>query len=87
MKQFPKESVSQFVKEAAGAETVEVSNVRLLSGGAIQENWMVDFDIQGGEYAGKLEGSPDPESARRAESSTSRSSRVGPQGRIEGPAE
>ncbi|WP_273429664.1 phosphotransferase family protein [Marinobacter sp.] len=55
MKQFPKESVSQFVKEAAGAETVEVSNVRLLSGGAIQENWRVDFHIQGGEYAGKLE--------------------------------
>lgn len=55
MKEFPEEKVAQFVKEAAGAHEVALSNIRLLSGGAIQENWMVDFDIEGGDYAGKLE--------------------------------
>ncbi len=55
MKHFPQEAVTRFVKEVAGAQSVEVSNVCLLSGGAIQENWAADFDVEGGNYHGRIE--------------------------------
>lgn len=55
MKHFPQETFARFVKEVAGAQSVEVSNIHLLSGGAIQENWAADFDVKGGDYDGRLQ--------------------------------
>jgi len=55
MKQFPEQAVAKFVQDATGARSITVSNVSLLSGGAIQENWAADFDIEGGDYHGRLE--------------------------------
>lgn len=49
MKHFPHEEIANFVKGVTGARSVEVSNVSLLSGGAIQENWAADFTVDGGD--------------------------------------
>ncbi len=43
-----------FIAHAAGAASARVLDLRLLSGGAIQENWRLDAEIQGGPHAGPL---------------------------------
>ncbi len=48
------ERVAAFVRHAAGADAVRVVNATALTGGAIQENWRVEFDVQGGAHAGAL---------------------------------
>lgn len=42
------------MRSAYGAEHVAVGDCRKLSGGAIQENWLVDLTVTGGERAGPL---------------------------------
>jgi aminoglycoside phosphotransferase (APT) family kinase protein len=44
-----------YVAEQAGAEAVTFGDLRLLSGGAIQENWLAIATISGGAFAGTLE--------------------------------
>ncbi len=44
-----------YLAAAADAEAVEIVDARPLSGGAIQENWLLDLMIHGGPYAGPLE--------------------------------
>ncbi|MBM3344063.1 MAG: phosphotransferase family protein [Betaproteobacteria bacterium] len=46
-------AITAFLREAAAAKTVRVSKLQLLSGGAIQQNWQLDVDIEGGCHAGK----------------------------------
>lgn len=48
-------AVGKFITQSAGADSASISAIRLLSGGAVQENWLVDIDIIGGEFSGKLE--------------------------------
>lgn len=47
-------SLQRFIAGAAGAQAVRIGEMRLLSGGAIQENWLVDAEIDGGPHAGTL---------------------------------
>src|SRR5690606_33935728 len=48
-------ALEAFLAGAASAERVEVTDARPLSGGAIQENWLLDLQIRGGPHAGPLE--------------------------------
>lgn len=50
-----REAFAAFVRAAAGARAVRVHDVKRLRGGAIQENWCVDLEIQGGSPAGRHE--------------------------------
>jgi aminoglycoside phosphotransferase (APT) family kinase protein len=50
-----KAALQDFLAAAAGAEAVDVADARPLSGGAIQENWLLDLVIHGGPFAGRLE--------------------------------
>lgn len=50
------QAIATFIKQKTGASSVAVDNLRLLSGGAIQQNWAFDADIQGGDMPGLLAG-------------------------------
>ncbi len=50
-----KTALEGFLAEAAGAEAASVEEVRPLTGGAIQENWLVDVRFAGGPMAGRQE--------------------------------
>jgi aminoglycoside phosphotransferase (APT) family kinase protein len=45
--------LARFLAAASGADTVEVTELVPLRGGAIQENWAVDARFSGGAFAGK----------------------------------
>jgi len=49
------ERLRDFVRSAAQARDVRVSNVKPLRGGAIQENWSLDLEIDGGARNGRHE--------------------------------
>ncbi|MES2258486.1 MAG: phosphotransferase family protein [Pseudomonadota bacterium] len=50
-----REGIEQFVARASGARSAGIRHAKLLSGGAIQENWLVQFDIAGGPFDGALD--------------------------------
>jgi aminoglycoside phosphotransferase (APT) family kinase protein len=41
-----------FLSEASGADAVEIGRIALLPGGAIQENWAIDAEFDGGRLSG-----------------------------------
>ena len=41
--------------DAFAASSVHIAQIEILSGGAIQENWLVDLDVTSGPRAGRLE--------------------------------
>jgi len=45
-------ALAGFLAIASGAENVALSRIALLSGGAIQENWAIDAEFEGGQLAG-----------------------------------
>lgn len=47
-------AVTEFVRVNARAKIVTITDVKLLSGGAIQENWALDIEILGGVFTGSL---------------------------------
>jgi aminoglycoside phosphotransferase (APT) family kinase protein len=47
------ERLCRFIAEAAGARDATLAKVAPLRGGAIQENWAVDVDLEGGKMAGR----------------------------------
>jgi aminoglycoside phosphotransferase (APT) family kinase protein len=47
------ERLCRFIASAVGARRAILSSVAPLRGGAIQENWAVDVDIDGGDMAGR----------------------------------
>lgn len=47
-----KTRLEMFLCAHAGARRVTVDNQQLLSGGAIQENWLLDVSVEGGAHAG-----------------------------------
>ena len=55
MQQEMRAGIEQFVAYASGARRAVITEAKLLAGGAIQENWLVRFDIAGGRHAGILE--------------------------------
>lgn len=50
-----KEALETWLAGAAGAEAVSVAEARPLSGGAIQENWLLEIEAAGGPFAGRHE--------------------------------
>jgi len=50
-----KPALETFLAAQAGAEAVDIADARPLSGGAIQENWLLDITLHGGPFAGRLE--------------------------------
>jgi aminoglycoside phosphotransferase (APT) family kinase protein len=42
----------EFLTEASGADAVEIGRIALLPGGAIQENWAIDAEFDGGRLSG-----------------------------------
>lgn len=48
-------AIEGFVGSASGAQRVDVTALRKLSGGAIQENWLIDLEIDGEQGANRLE--------------------------------
>jgi aminoglycoside phosphotransferase (APT) family kinase protein len=55
MDEISRMAVERFVTTAAGASSVAIVEARLLSGGAVQENWLVDLEIQDGPLSGRIE--------------------------------
>jgi aminoglycoside phosphotransferase (APT) family kinase protein len=45
-------ALATFLKEASGADAIEIARLELLNGGAIQENWGVDASFEGGRLSG-----------------------------------
>lgn len=50
-----KGALEAFLQEKTQANTLAITELRLLSGGAIQENWRVSAEVTGGQYAGLLD--------------------------------
>ncbi len=50
-----KDSLEAWMCGAAQADAVAIAEARPLSGGAIQENWLLEVDVQGGPFAGRQE--------------------------------
>jgi aminoglycoside phosphotransferase (APT) family kinase protein len=48
-----RENLARFLRSAAAARAVEIVEARRLSGGAVQENWLLVADIDGGPHAGR----------------------------------
>ena len=46
------ERLAQFLRTAADARAVEITELRRLAGGAVQENWLLAAAIEGGAFAG-----------------------------------
>jgi len=44
-----------FIQREAGADRVSITDVKLLSGGSIQENWFMHADISGGDYGQEMD--------------------------------
>lgn len=55
MDKIQQEAIERFVAQVAGAAHVHIAQVKLLSGGAVQENWLLDLLIEGGPHQGTLE--------------------------------
>jgi len=50
-----KQALETFLAEQTGATSVRLTEIKSLSGGAIQENWRLEADIPDGPFAGFLE--------------------------------
>ncbi len=50
-----RDALATFLAAAWSADEVTLVDHRKLSGGAIQENWLADFDVTGGPHAGRVE--------------------------------
>jgi aminoglycoside phosphotransferase (APT) family kinase protein len=48
------EGIESFITSASGARAVTVRAAKLLSGGAIQENWLLELDVDGSAHHGSL---------------------------------
>lgn len=55
MQETLKIALQNFIANASGAERVAISDAKLLTGGAVQENWLIHADLAGGRYDGPLD--------------------------------
>lgn len=53
--QDQQQAIADFIKQKVGADQVTIKAMEKLSGGAIQENWLLDAQVEGGDHAGLLE--------------------------------
>ena len=49
------QAIAQFLAQKTGADSAQIVSATLLSGGAIQENWLLAIDLAGGSHGGRLE--------------------------------
>jgi len=49
------QAIAQFFAEKTGADSAQLVSANLLSGGAIQENWLLSVELNGGSHAGQLD--------------------------------
>jgi aminoglycoside phosphotransferase (APT) family kinase protein len=47
-------ALNQFLRAAAGADSFTITSAHRLSGGAIQENWLIEAQVDGGPWNGAL---------------------------------
>lgn len=47
------EGLLRYLQQQAGASQLAITHMARLSGGAIQENWALDVNVEGGPYAGR----------------------------------
>lgn len=47
-----RDAVAEWLRTQTGAEKIEITGAKLLSGGAIQENWLLDLIVQDGRLDG-----------------------------------
>jgi aminoglycoside phosphotransferase (APT) family kinase protein len=50
-----RDALTRWLHDATHADTLTITAMTRLSGGAIQENWAISADVQGGPYHGKQE--------------------------------
>ena len=55
MNESLRRSLESFIARQARAERVAITEATRLSGGAVQENWLIRADIDGGSHAGPLD--------------------------------
>ncbi|MDR2839485.1 MAG: phosphotransferase family protein [Azonexus sp.] len=55
MEETLRQALAAFIAKETGAAEARISEAKLLTGGAVQENWKVQVDITGGAYAGVLD--------------------------------
>ena len=55
MQDHEQQALRRFLAQAAHAEQVSIARLQPLSGGAVQENWLLDLELVGGAHAGRLE--------------------------------
>lgn len=48
-------ALEAFIARQTGAERVAISEAKILSGGAIQENWLIRAEVTGGSHSGALD--------------------------------
>lgn len=46
------DAVAEWLRAQTGAEKLDITGAKLLSGGAIQENWLLDLAVRGGRFDG-----------------------------------
>ena len=51
MDRAKRQALERFIAAAAYAESAAISEVTLLVGGAVQENWLLDIDVVAGARA------------------------------------
>ncbi|WP_374485152.1 phosphotransferase family protein [Zoogloea sp.] len=55
MDDISKKALAGFVAQAAGASAADIASAKLLSGGAVQENWLLEIALSGGALSGRLD--------------------------------
>mgnify|MGYP002628375116 CR=1 FL=1 len=55
MEQEKIKAIELFIATSARAESVSISAMSLLAGGAVQENWLLNISVIGGIFSGELE--------------------------------
>lgn len=55
MDDISKKALAGFVAQAAGASAADIASAKLLSGGAVQENWLLEIELSGGALSGRLD--------------------------------
>ena len=66
-------SIETFLRANSGADTVHITRLARMSGGAVQENWALDAEIAGGGFAGAQQWVLRTDAAARVDASLRRS--------------
>src|SRR5687768_12369703 len=65
--------IASFLRAAAESDSLRITRLERMSGGAIQENWALDVEVEGGAHAGAQRWVLRTDAAARVEASLRRS--------------